>query len=98
MINVALESPLGAISRPRRYPPPTRLSFDDDGLPLNEDEANEFAVRLIAARSETEFDHLLGSILTHAAARFPDKDAAVFAAEKIGFSALDRACSLLDGR
>ena len=34
---------------------------------------------------------LLPDLLTHAAARFPDKDAAVFAAEKIGFSALDRA-------
>ena len=34
---------------------------------------------------------LLPDLLTYAAARFPDKDAAVFAAEKIGFSALDRA-------
>jgi hypothetical protein len=68
MTNVALERPLGAIPLPRRYPSPTRPPFEDARLALNEDEANEFAVRLIAVHSETEFDHLLGAILTHAAA------------------------------
>jgi hypothetical protein len=39
------------------------------GLPLTKAEANEFAARLIDARSEAQFDHPLGAILTHAAAR-----------------------------
>jgi hypothetical protein len=39
------------------------------GLPLTEAEASQFAARLIDARSEAQFDHLLGAILTHAAAR-----------------------------
>lgn len=46
-----------------------RPTSDDAGFALTEAETNEFAVRLIDARSEAElFDHLLGAILTHAAA------------------------------
>jgi hypothetical protein len=39
------------------------------GLPLSEAEASEFAARLIDARSEAQFDRLVGAILTHAASR-----------------------------
>jgi hypothetical protein len=46
-----------------------RPSSDDAGAALSEAEASELAVRLIDVRSEAEFDHLLGAILTHAAAR-----------------------------
>ena len=44
-------------------------SFDRAALALNEAETDEFAARLIDTRSEAQFDHLLGAILTHAAAR-----------------------------
>jgi hypothetical protein len=48
---------------------PASESIRGLGLPLSEAEASEFAARLIDARSEAQFDHLLGAILTHAAAR-----------------------------
>jgi hypothetical protein len=43
--------------------------FDRAAFVLNEAEADEFAAQLIETRSEAQFDHLLGAILTHAAAR-----------------------------
>jgi hypothetical protein len=52
---------------PREWRAPE--SFCGSGLALTETEASEFAARLIDARSEAQFDHLLGAILTHAAAR-----------------------------
>src|SRR5262249_37476009 len=39
------------------------------GAALSEAEVSELAVRLMDVRSEAEFDHLLGAILTHAAMR-----------------------------
>jgi hypothetical protein len=70
MTSVTFATPLRTFPRPWRYSPPARHFSDDDaGLALNEAEANEFAVRLLDAQSEPDFDHLLGAILTHAAAR-----------------------------
>jgi hypothetical protein len=70
MASVTFATPLRASPRPWHYSAPTHHFSDDDaGLALNEAEANEFAVRLLDAQSEADFDHLLGAILTHAAAR-----------------------------
>ena len=70
MASVTFETRLRASPRPWQYSAPTHHFSDDDaGLALNEAEANEFALRLLDAQSEADFDHLLGAILTHAAAR-----------------------------
>ncbi len=69
MTSVTFATPFRAAPRASQYSAPTRPSFDDAGAALSEAEASELAVRLIDARSEAEFDHLLGVILTHAAAR-----------------------------
>jgi hypothetical protein len=69
MTSVTFATPFRTALRPLQYSAPARPSFDDAGAALSEDEASELAVRLIGARSEAEFDHLLGAILTHAAAR-----------------------------
>ena len=69
MTSVTFATPFRTAPRASQYSAPTRPSFDDAGAALSEAEASELAVRLIDARSEAEFDHLLGVILTHAAAR-----------------------------
>jgi hypothetical protein len=69
MTSVTFATPLRTAPRALQYSAPPRPSFDDAGAALSEAEASELAVRLIGARSEAEFDHLLGAILTHAAAR-----------------------------
>ncbi len=70
MTSVTVATPLRATPRPWWYSAPTHHFYDDDaGFALSEAEANEFAIRLLNARSERDFDHLLGAILTHAAAR-----------------------------
>ena len=70
MASATFETRLRASPRPWQYSVPTHHFSDDDaGLALNEAEANEFAVRLLDAQSEADFDHLLGATLTHAAAR-----------------------------
>jgi hypothetical protein len=70
MASVTFATPLRATPRPWRYSEPTNHFYHDDaGFALSEAEANEFAIRLLDARSEPDFDHLLGAILTHAAAR-----------------------------
>jgi hypothetical protein len=69
MTSVTFATPFRTAPRALQYSAPLRPSFDDAGAALSEAEANELAVRLIGARSEAEFDHLLGAILTHAAAR-----------------------------
>jgi hypothetical protein len=69
MTSVTFATPFRAATRPRQDSALAPDPFDDTGFALSEAEANEFAVRLIDARSEAEFDHLLGAMLTHAAAR-----------------------------
>jgi len=69
MTSLAVAAPSGAAPRSPQYRAPACLSFDDAGDALSEAEVSELAVRLIAVRSEAEFDHLLGAILTHAAGR-----------------------------
>ena len=69
MTSVTFATPFRTAPRALQYSAPPRPSFDDAGAALSEAEASELAVRLIGARSEAEFDHLLGAILTHAAAR-----------------------------
>ena len=59
----SLRSPWRA--RPAEPVAVSRNSFEV----LTEAEANEFAARLIDASSETEFEHLLSAIMTHAAAK-----------------------------
>ncbi|WP_091683116.1 hypothetical protein [Methylocapsa palsarum] len=46
-----------------------RISFDDASASLSDVEVDELAARLASVRNNAEFDHLLGAILTHAAAR-----------------------------
>jgi hypothetical protein len=69
MTSVTFAMPYRTAPLPVQNSALARLASDDPSFALSEGEANEFAVRLIDARSETEFDHLLGAILTHAAAR-----------------------------
>jgi len=76
MNRLAVETPFRPVSRAlqfstsaRPYSAPARKSFDDAGAGLSEAEVSELAVRLMDVRSEAEFDHLLGAILTHAAMR-----------------------------
>jgi hypothetical protein len=69
MTSVALAPPFQTLPRPLRHPARLRHSLDDAGAALSEAEAGEFAGRLIDVRSEADFDHLLGAILTHAARR-----------------------------
>ena len=76
MNRLAVETPFRPVSRAlqfstsaRPYSAPARKSFDDAGAGLSEAEVSELVVRLMDVRSEAEFDHLLGAILTHAAMR-----------------------------
>jgi hypothetical protein len=76
MNRLAVETPFRTAPRTlqfstsaRPYSAPARKSFDDAGAALSEAEVSELAVRLMDVRSEAEFDHLLGAILTHAAMR-----------------------------
>jgi hypothetical protein len=67
MSSVTFATPFRTAPPTLQYSAPVRVSFDDAGAALSEAEASEFAVRLIDARSEADFDHLLCAILTHAA-------------------------------
>jgi hypothetical protein len=70
MTNLTLATPFRAVPRPSQHSAAVRPFLDDDGdAALGEFEASEFAVQLVDARSEAEFDHLLGAILTHSAWR-----------------------------
>jgi hypothetical protein len=69
MSSVTFATPFRTAPPTLQYSAPVRVSFDDAGAALSEAEASEFAVRLIDARSEADFDHLLCAILTHAARR-----------------------------
>jgi hypothetical protein len=69
MTSVTFATPFRTAPRASQSSARPRPSFDDASAALSEAEASELAVRLIDARSEAEFDHLLGAILTHAAAR-----------------------------
>jgi len=76
MTRLAVETPFRPAPRTlqfstsaRPHSAPARKSFDDAGAALSEAEVSELAVRLTDVRSEAEFDHLLGAILTHAAMR-----------------------------
>ena len=69
MTSVALAPTFQTVPRPLQHPARLRRSLDDAGAALSEAEAGEFAGRLIDVRSEADFDHLLGAILTHAARR-----------------------------
>jgi hypothetical protein len=69
MTSVTFATPFRTAPRASQSSARPRPYFDDAGAALSEAEATELAVRVIDARSEAEFDHLLGAILTHAAAR-----------------------------
>ena len=76
MTRLAVETPFRPAPRTlqfstsaRPYSAPARKSFDDASAALSEAEVSELAVRLMDVRSEAEFDHLLGAILTHSAMR-----------------------------
>jgi hypothetical protein len=69
MASVTFATPVHVAPRAWHDSPSVPDSFNGAGFSLSEAETNEFAARLIDARSEAEFDHLLGAILTHAAAR-----------------------------
>jgi len=69
MTSVTFATPIRAVPPPWQDSALARVSVDEVGFALSESEASEFAVRLIDARTEAEFDYLLGAILTHAAVR-----------------------------
>jgi hypothetical protein len=69
MTSVTFATPVHVAPRAWHDSPSAPDSFNGDGFALSEAETNELAARLIDVRSEAEFDHLLGAILTHAAAR-----------------------------
>jgi hypothetical protein len=64
--------PLARLSRRPLHPQPFEpfeFHRDDEFEALTETETNEFAARLLDADSETELDHLVGAIMTHAASK-----------------------------
>jgi hypothetical protein len=69
MTSLALDTSFLTAPGTLQYSAPAREYFDNDSAALTELEVSELAVRLVDARNEAEFDHVLGAILTHAAGR-----------------------------